>query len=206
MARHNNSGRKGGGKQRILNVRLADSAAGSDGLRVDRMISAVKDSESQMRVLIGASYDFSPPTTADALGTIGFDEIFSTDDFGSILVQWNLFRVTAIKFDIYDVNPSYPVNNTWGIWHDNYESSVPAYSRANVVDLPDSRVISGGAGQTTLYWVAHGTKEMGFQATSSQGSTAQRFGGLKYFVQQQTAAQAKYIVQVHAVVDFRGRR
>lgn len=189
-----------------MNVRIADNASGTDGLHADRMISAIKQSESQTRILIGDTFDLATSTAADTLGTYGFDSIFVSDDFISMIQQFNLFRVMAIKFDIYDINPNAAVFNTWGIWHDNYETSIPAYVRSNIADLPDSRVLSGGTGQTTLYWLAHGTAEQQFQASSTTGSPIQRFGGLKYFVQATSPSVPKYTVQVHAVVDFRGRR
>jgi len=202
--------RKGGNqtntRNKVLNVRIADNVAGTDGLRVDRMITSVKQAESQTRIVIGDSFDIATNASADILRSYGFDDIFNTDDFGSMLVQYNLFRIKAIKFEIFDINPNAPVFNTWGIWHDNYESAVPAYTRPNIADLPDARVLSGGTGQTTLYWVAHGTAEEQFQADSSSGSTSQRFGGLKYFVQSVSPSVPKYTVQVHAIVDFRGRR
>lgn len=197
---------RGGGKNRILNVRVTDPVAGTDGLHVDRMISALKESESQCRILIGSTLDFSTPTTADAVGAFGFDEIFASDDFVTMIQQWNLFRISAIKFDIYDINPNLVAFNTWGIWHDNYEAAFPTYTRQNMADLPDSRVISGGTGQTTLYWVPHGPSENRFQAASTAGAPVQKFGGLRFFVGQNSVNSPKYTCVVHAVVDFRGRR
>jgi len=204
MARRRNNNRRNG-KNKIMDVRIADSAAGPDGLRIDRMVTSIKDSESQTRILVGDVIDIASATT-DTNGTYGFDQIFGTDDFTNMIQQFNLFRVRSIKFEIFDINSTVAVYNNWGIWHDNYETSVPAYTRANIADLPDSRVLSSGTGQTTLYWMAHGTAEQQFQAGSAAGSQAQRFGGLKYFVSGTTPAVTKYTVQVHAVVDFRGRR
>lgn len=189
-----------------MDVRITDPTAGDDGLKVDRQIASIKQSESQCRMLIGDAFDLAIPTGTDTLGSWGFDQLFATDDFSSMLVQYNEFRVVSIKFDIYDVNSTASAYNSWGVWHDNYESSVPAYTRANIADLPDSRVLSAGTGQTTLYWRAHGSAEQQFQATYSGGSTAQRFGGLKYFVGAAGVAAGKYSVVVHAVVDFRARR
>lgn len=173
---------------------------------MDRMISAVKTSESQIRVVIGELTDVFTTTTAGVNGSIGFESILASDDLASLVQQYNLFRVRAIKFDIYDINPGQSVLNTFGIFHDNYEGTAPIYTRANVADLPDSRSISAGTGQTTLYWVAHGTAEMQFQAASSAGSVYQGYGGLKYFLGAVSQAVPKYTIQMHAVVDFRGRR
>lgn len=198
--------RNGGGKNRVMNVRIADPAAGTDGLKVDRQIAAIKTSESQTRVVIGDILDVGIPTNADISASYGFDNIANTDDFASLAAQYNLYRIVSIKFDIVDTNPSAPAYNVFGVWHDNYEGANPAFTRANIADLPDSRVISGGTGQTTLYWVAHGVTENLFNATTTTGSPVQKFGGLKYYVGIGGANVSKYTISIHAVVDFRGRR
>lgn len=204
MARRTNN--KGRSTQRITNVRITDPSAGEDGLRVDRQISAMKNSESQTRVICGDIFDVGIPTTNDTSGSWGFEQCFNTDEFNSMIQQYALMRITSIKFDIYDINPGTGAYNTWGIWHDNYTGTVGPFTRANVADLPDSRVLSAGTGQTTLYWTAHGTAENEFQASYAGGSLVQKFGGLRYYVAAGGAALAKYSVVVHAVVDFRGRR
>lgn len=199
-----NGRNKGGGKRKIQNVRIADDAAGEDGLKIDRMISQLQTSESQVRVLCGATYDTNATTTA-ATYTLSFGDIFATDDFTSMLAQYELFRVTAIKFDIYDVNPSLAANNNWSTFH-NDTLNTPAYTRAQVADGPDSRVLSSGTGQTTLYWRAHGVEENRFQTTvtTSPAAPIQFFGGLRYYVIG-AATGSKYQIVMHAVVDFRGR-
>jgi len=206
MARSNNKGGRRSNKNRIMNVRVADSAAGASGLHVDRQISSIKESESQTRIVCGDVFDLGIPTGTDTLGLWGFDQLLGTDDFTNMIQQFNLFRVSSIKFEIYDINPSTAGYNTWGVFHDNYESSAPAYTRSNIADLPDSRVISGGTGQTTLYWVARGSAEQQFQAAAAGGSPAQKFGGLRYYIGAGGVPIAKFTVVVHAVVDFRGRR
>lgn len=206
MAKRGNNRRSQGGKNRIMNVRIADNAAGADGLKVDRQIAAVKQSESQVRVLIGDVLDVGIPAAVDVNTTYGFDQIIASDDFQSVAQQYNLFKIVSIKFDIYDTNPNTSAYNAWGVYHDNYEGSPIAFTRANIADLPDSRVISGGTGQTTLYWVAHGPLEQQYNSATTVGSVVQKYGGLKYYVGQGGAAAPKYTIQVHAVVDFRGRR
>lgn len=192
-------------KNRILNVRVADSAAGMDGLKADRMLADIKNSESQTRILIGDILDLNTQTTAVS-GSYGFDELYATDDFVSMIQQYNLFRVKSIKFEIFDINSGSPVYNTWGIWHDNYVSTAPPYTRQNIADLPDARSLSSGTGQTVLYWMAHGVEENGFQAATSAGAQASKFGGLRYYVGGTATALPKYALHVHAVVDFRGRK
>lgn len=205
MARNSNS-KRSNNRSRITNVRITDPTAGEDQLRIDRQMSAVKTSESQTRIVIGDIIDIGT-NAADTFGVYGFDSIFGSDDFISMIQQYNLFRVKSIKFDIYDINTRVGLVNQWGVWHDNYELTAPPYTRANIADLPDSRVLSTGTGQTTLYWSAHGTAENQFQAANSQGSPSQKFGGLRYYIQGTTEPfSQKYSIQVHAVVDFRGRR
>lgn len=206
MVNNRRSNRRGGRPSKIQEVRIADNVAGRDGLRADRMVTAVKESESQTRIVIGDFRDLNATTTGTADGTYGFDEIFATDDFVSMIQQYNLFRIKSIKFEIFDINTGAAVYNSWGVWHDDYQTTVPTYTRQNVTDLPDSRILSAGTGQTTLYWMAHGTEENRFQANSTAGAPINRFGGLKYFIGGVTTASAKYILNVHAVVDFRGRR
>jgi len=202
----NRRGRRAVAKNRIMNVRVTDPASGLDGVRVERTIAAVKESESQTRIVIGDAVDLPTSSTVEVSGSYSFDNIFATDDYASMIQQYNLFRIRYIKFDIIDVNSGAAVVNTWGTWHDNYEGTVPVYSRQNINDLPDARVMSAGTGQFTLYWAAHGVAENQFQAASTAGSPAQRFGGLKYFYSTSAVAGAKYVLNVHAVVDFRGRR
>jgi hypothetical protein len=192
-------------KNRIMNVRIADPASGSDGLHTDRMISAVKTSESQTRIVIGDLVDLNVPP-ANINGTYGFDDVFRTDDFLSMIQQYNLFRIKSIKFEIFDINPNQFSFNNWATWHDSYSDVIPAYSRANIADSPDARVLSGGTGQTTLYWHAHGVEENRFQSDSTAGAPSIRFGGLKYYIGAGQGGAGKYQIQVHAVVDFRGRR
>lgn len=204
MARNSNSKRRKT-SSRITNVRITDSVAGTDGLRVDRQMAAVKTSESQTRIVIGDILDLNVSST-ETNGVYGFDNIYSCDDFVSMVQQYSLFRIRSIKFDIYDLNSGVAVSNQWGIFHDNYEGTPVATTRAIISDLPDSRVLSVGTGQASLYWVAHGSAENQFQADYSTGSPAQKFGGLRYYIGSNSATASKYSVQIHAVVDFRGRR
>jgi len=203
MARSNRRG-KVSRRNRITNVRLADASAGPEGLRVDRMIQAVQQSESQIRCLVGDIVDLSATTTG-GVGFYDINNLLGTDEFNSLIQQWQTYRVTAIKYDIYDVNSGVAVLNNWSTFHDDYNGSPAAQTRANVADGPDSRTLSVGAGQTTLYWVAHGVEENRFQADSTSGAAAQRFGGLRYYIGSAGAVTTKYQLVVHAVVDFRGR-
>lgn len=203
MARQNRKSRSGN-KNRVTNVRITDPSAGSDGLKIDRMISALQTSESQIRILVGDNNDFSTATSSQ-VGTYDFGNVFSSDDFQSMIQQFELFRVVAFKFNISDVASGVAVANVWSTFHDDY-TTVPTFTRPNVADGPDSRVISAGTGETTLYWMAHGTTEEGFQSDGVAGSTPSKYGGLRFFIGADSAGpRLKYSLAVHAVVDFRGR-
>jgi len=187
-----------------MNVRVTDSSAGQDGLKIDRMISSLQTSESQVRILVGDNNDFSTATSTQ-VGTYEFGNVFSSDDFQSMAQQFELFRIVAFKFDISDVASNVAVANVWSTFHDDY-TTVPSFTRPNVADGPDARVISAGTGQTSLYWMAHGTTELGFQSDGVAGVAPDKYGGLRFFIgADPSGPRLKYSVAVHAVVDFRGR-
>ena len=200
MAPKRNTTRRG--KDRVINVRSVDDSAGSDGLHVDRMITSLQVSESQIRVLCGESIDVSAQPSPSTY-VVGATTVQLTDDFISMQAQFQLYRIKAIKFDIYDINPNVPVFNSWSTFHESATAS-STFTRAQITDGPDSRSLSGGTGRTTLYWVAHGVEENRFQSTASTASP-NLFGGLRYYVGPAGVATGKYEIIIHAVVDFRGR-
>lgn len=201
MARNNRNRQRR--SNAISNVRMVDPDAGTDSLKVDRQVSALKTSESQMRVLIGDTRDFDI-TTADGFGTWDLFSLDDTDEFNTLVQQFRLFRISSIKFVVTDINPNAVCRNVFATWHDNYFESAPSFTRANITDQVDSKVIAPGTGEHVFYWRAHGVEENRFQATYAGGAPAASFGGLKWYVQGGTPAN-KFSIQVHAVVDFRGR-
>jgi len=202
MAKHSTN-RSSNGKDRISNVRIVETGNGSDSLHVDRMISQVKISESQTRILCG-DIRYIDTATSTTSGVWDFGSLFATDDFTSMVQQYTEFRVRAIKFDVYDIFPSNTAGAVFSTFHDVY-SATPTYTFANVVDGPDSGNVPPGTGKATWYWVAHGVTELGFQAASSTGSLPDKYGGFRYFVNSDTSPDGKFQLIVHAVVDFRGR-
>lgn len=192
------------GKNRIMSVREADPVNGSDSIKIDRQIAAVKTSESQVRVICGDFRDL-PLTTAENIGTFDFNNILLTDDFTTLSQQYNLFRVSSIKFRVADVNPGVSAYNVFGTSHASYQGTAPSITRANISDLPDARILSGGTGEAVFYWRAHGTREQAFQSTTA-ATTPFSFGGLQWYISANPGPSPKYIIQVHAVVDFRGRK
>jgi len=187
-----------------MDVRMVDSDAGSDGSKVDRMVQALKVSQGQTRVLC-VQNNYLDVTTAPRNGIIATDEVSQTDDFISMAGQFTEFRIRAIKFDVYDINPSRTVGAMFSTFHDVWTSTAPTYSFPDVVDGADSKTVPPGTGKATFYWVAHGVHEMEFQATSPTGAIVDRFGGLRYAMDGGSAG-SKYQFVWHAVVDFRGRK
>ncbi len=52
-----------GGKDRVMNVRAVDPAAGTDGAYVDRCISTLQNSHSQIRVLVNMQFQVNTSTS-----------------------------------------------------------------------------------------------------------------------------------------------
>lgn len=189
-------------KNAIQNVRVVDKDEGTDDIMCQRFLQAYNTSEGQIRVVLGYRGELgSFATNTPITGTVGFSEATATDDFASFISQYREFRVRAIRFDIYDVQPSsVPVVNYWSTYH-VVGGSVPVDAE-NVVDRPDSRSVAPGDGKSTLSWVAHSIPEMAFQSTTNFNG----LGGLSYYsVANQPVTNTKYSIVAKFVVDFRGR-
>jgi len=188
-------------KNTIQNVRVVDKDEGTDDIMCQRFLQAYNTSEGQIRVVLGYRGDLLANATA-TVGSVGFAEASGTDDFVSFTAQYQEFRIRAIRFDIYDVNPnSTPTTNYWSTFH-TIGGTVPVDAES-VIDRPDSRAISPGDGRATLAWVAHSIPEMAFQSTS----TFNGLGGLSYYLlSSSTITGAKYSIVAKFIVDFRGRR
>lgn len=193
--------------QRIMNVRIADPDGSSESVKVDQMITSMRQSESQIRVLCGENV-FIDNAATPLQGIVGFDTVFATDDFVSIAVQYNEFRIKAFKFDVYDVNVANIGGAMFSTFHDVYQNSPLTYTFAQVVDGPDAKAVPPGTGKVSFYWLAHGSHENDFQSTGtgSFSSIVDRMGGLRYYINSGANPGAKFQIVTHAVVDFRGRR
>jgi len=204
MAKRSGKGR-GTARNRIQNVRITDDYAGDDGNKVDRILSSLQNSHSQTRLLCSDSYTIAVPTAAQVNAIVAGSQVRTSDDFNSIAAQFETFRVKAIRFDIYDVNPAGLGTAFWGTFHDEYLTSAqPTFTSGDVVDSPDGQIVPPGTGKITLTWMAKGTRENDF-TTITQPSTD--FGGLRYSVNAATVAvPGKYQIFWKAIVDFRGRR
>jgi hypothetical protein len=194
-------------KGEVTLVQFVDPTAGPDGAYVDRCISSLQNSHSQVSVLLEDAFTISSGTSVTNAILAG-PQIALFDDFVSLSSQFETFRIRAIRFDIYDINPGVSINAFWSTFHDQFTAGAqPVFTQANVVDGPDSAIVPPGTGKITLYWRAKGTLENQFVTndSSSVAVPTQYFGGLRYGIASSASATAKWQVIVKAVVDFRGR-
>jgi len=204
MARSNGFRRKRGNKNAVSNVRIVDPHQGLDGARMDRILGQMQNSHSQVRVICGDRRQLNSATT-DAGGTYTGADVRATDDFASLAAQFETYRISAIRFEVYDFNPANVVVAVFSTQHDVVPSNLTftAPTFATVIDAPDSQVVPPGTGKVVYDWFAHGTEENNFQ--SDVVTPINDYGGLRYFLNQASAVSGKYLVVVKAVVDFRGR-
>jgi hypothetical protein len=195
-----------GGKNAVSNVRIVDEYSGTDGARVDRMLSALATSQSQVRIEINSAITLTTITSgADTLGIFTLVSLRSQDEWASMSSQFQEFRVAAIRFDIYDVNPNIICFSVFSTFHEINEGSTANYSFQQVADGADAQVPTNGAPRVRLSWVAKGPAENSFQNVDPNLQTFADFGGLRYAFGLANTAGQKYEVLVKAVVDFRGR-
>jgi hypothetical protein len=200
MARRSNRSTR----QKISNVRVVDSEDGADGVCIDRMITQLQNSHSQIRVLCNTSSTL--PVTTTAAVTL-FDTAFvrGFDEFASVAAQFDTYRIKAIKVDVYDVNQAVSVSNGASTFHQVYTTqTAPTFSE--IADGPDFRIITPGNGKITLHWMAKGVVENEFQATTTTGATDTDFGGVRFYTGAGVATAVKFQYSIKAIVDFRGRR
>lgn len=192
-------------KNRVQNVRVVDPLAGSDGLKVERQLSAIHSSSNHIQVLCSGFNDINVAAT-ESLTTIGWSQITLFDDFVSMAAQFNTFRIRSIRFDIYDINPALVGAGLFSTVHDEYtQGTQPTYSFVQVVDGSDAMYVPPGTGKISLTWVGHSLNEKGYYTTAI-GANSEDFGGLRFVIPGATPNGTKYRILTKAVVDFRGRR
>lgn len=201
--RRNRKGNKNN-KNEVSNVRVVDPHQGLDGARMDRILGQMQNSHSQIRVICGESRQLNSATTGSG-GTVTGVDVRTWDDFISFAAQFETYRIAAIRFEVYDFNPSNVVVAVFSTQHDVVASPL-AYTAptfANVIDAPDSQVVPPGTGKVTFDWFAHGTEENGFQSDTI--NPINDYGGLRFYLNQAAGVSGKYLIVSKAVVDFRGR-
>lgn len=199
---------KGNAKNRVNNVRIVDEYAGTDGARVDRILSQLQNSHSQIRVLCTETYNQNTQTSA-YVSTFSGANVRATDDFQSFGQQFETYRIVAIRFDVYDISPGNPTAAFISTWHDEIlYGAAPTFTAANVLDAPDSQVVPPGTGKSIMTWFAHGTLENNFQSDEAASAPID-FGGIRTAMSTGaagfTANAPKLQIVMKAIVDFRGR-
>jgi hypothetical protein len=197
-----------GGKNAVSNVRVVDPSAGTDGVYIDRCISNLQNSHSQITILCQESYSLYT-NTANTVDVYAGPQVTVTDEYQSLISQFETVRIRAFRFEIYDLNPAVPSNGWFSTFHDQFPlTAQPVYTAANVVDGPDVAIVPPGIGKVVLYWRARGTLENSFVTTdqASVSNPAIFYGGLRIFIPSfATAGTLKYNIVMKALVDFRGR-
>jgi hypothetical protein len=196
MAKRNNNRKQG---RKIQNVRVIDKDEGQDDLKVSSIMSQMSLSESQIRVVCGFQEPLSPQT--GTTGIYALATLQSTDDWASFSAQFKEFRIRAIQFRVFDVQPNAAaVVNLWATFHTL--GGTVGTDPGDIVDRPDARSVVPGTGYVELNWVAHGQPEMEFQPVSA----AIPFGGIVYnYSPAATIVGTKYQVMIKYIVDFRAR-
>jgi len=178
-----------------------DGPNSADALRVDRVISHMSSSESDIMVLCQSNVEVFIGTTGGSYIN-SQAAIAASDDFQSFAQQFTSASIRDVRYEIYDQNPSLVVNGYWSTFHTmgNTPSSV---TLAEVVDRPDASVVPVGTGKASLTWSAHTVGEKDFYPIPLVND----FGGLSaYFNYSGQAISGKYLVLVKALVHFRGRK
>ncbi len=107
-------------KNTVQNVRVVDPDAGNDSAYIERCIAGLQNSESTITVLCNDTLTLATSNAANGLvaGTITASQVRGTDDFISMMEQFNMYRIRAVRFDIYDINQSVAATNVFSTFHD----------------------------------------------------------------------------------------
>lgn len=191
--------RRGGAmKNRIANVRIVPEEEGARAMRLDRQLAAVKESQSQVRVVI--KFSQGPGSSSGAtVGATTFADVRADTEFQSLSNEYQSFRLSGFRFDIYDLNPNQLAYGFWGTFHGS--GAFPTSSQ--VIDLADSQTVPPGTGKISLYWYPSGPVELGWYDTV--GGDEPNYGGLAYSLGT-VPSSGKYQIIVNAICDFRARR
>jgi hypothetical protein len=195
-------------KNQVTNVRVVDDYAGTDAAYIDRCLGDLQNSHSQITMLIQTQVPITPSSGSGQNNFYSATLIRASDDLASVSAQFQTYRIRAIRFDVYDINPSLSTANVWSTFHDVLSSTPSAFTFDQVTDGPDSQTIPPGSGKVSFYWRAKGTTENEFQslsASSSGGAPPFDFGGLRVALGAATTSTPKYQLIVKALVDLRGR-
>jgi len=184
-------------------VEVVPSDSSSNAYKVNKQIQAVKASGSITRVLFTVELPIGTLTSGANESHFDWSYVRGDTDWPSYASQYLTYRIAAIRYDVYDVNPSNVATGIFGTYHiANPTSTGTVYDgKLHVLDSPDSREVPPGTGKESFYWVGLGPREKSWYNVNDTDT----FGGLRFSVGTAAASAAKYSVIATAVVDFRGR-
>lgn len=200
MARRRNVQRSGNRPQRIMAVRQVPDSDGTRGLKVERMIAAVKESQGMTRVVIRGVVTLNTSLTGFVFLT-DFGRIRLEDDFQAMISQYQTYKVAGVKYECYDHAPGIYSPAVFGTYHTAVEGANPPSSYAQVIDTSDAEEIAPGTGKIIKYWYPTGPSEQSFYRVDGSNN----FGGLAIAIPTGPDNQPKFSITFAAVVDFRAR-
>lgn len=204
MARRGKNGSRKASRNTPMPVFNVDAETGPDEIRLDRYIQSIQNSQGQVRVLCNSAVTL---TSSNLGSSISFAQLYGSDDFASMAQQFELYRVKAIRFDVYSTQTSNSAKALFGTFHADAATSAgfPAVNLALVTDSPDAKVPGTEGPSTRWTWMARGSHENDFYSTES--SDQYDFGGIRFAALGGTFnSEPYYNVVVKYVVDFRGRK
>lgn len=171
------------------------------GARFDKMVSNQRYNESATPILVKAVAGVSTAAAAGS-GVYTMNELGQEDDFASMAQQFRLFKVKAMRFEVFHINPSSVVPLVMSTFHSD-GSLAGVTGQPATVDGEDSKYMDPGNGKQVFYWNASSPEEKLYQDPTSFVS----FGGLRWYRESGSTAVDVPLVRiiVTAQVIFRGR-
>jgi hypothetical protein len=165
------------------------------------MVSNQRVNESAVSVLVKGVAGIST-AAAGGSGLYTMNEIGQEDDFASLAAQFRLFKVKAMRFEVFHVNPSNTVPIVLSTFH-TQGSLTGVTGQAATVDGEDSKYLDPGNGKQVFYWNATNATEKLYQDVSLFES----YGGLRWYRESGSSNVDVPLVRiiVTAQVVFRGR-
>lgn len=196
MTGRSREGSRATGKQ-IMAVRQIPDGEGNREQKLERQLTAIKESQSTTRIQVKDSFFVTVGTSA-AVGAYSYGNIRGTDEFVALAGQFRRYRVVGMRFTVYDFVPTAGVTAIFGTQHQTQQIT----QQQQVVDLPDSGTVAPGSGKYSWYWYPSGPLEHSWFAVDD---TTIDFGGLAWYTYAAQSAASKYNIIVSAIVDFRAR-
>jgi hypothetical protein len=183
-------------------VYTVDAQDSPDQLRVSRTFAAMDASLSLINTVIEANTFLNVGTTTANQGATSFGAFTSTTDFSAFATEYKLFRIKAIQFDVYDVNPNSTGTAYFSTQHINAGTTLGT-GLSQVTSAIDVGIVPPGVGMKTFTWVAKTNDELSYQASSG---TIQDYGGLVYYSPTSTGTgSSRWTIIAKAHIQFRSR-